>query len=160
MEIVVRASVVFWLLWVLLRAAGKRELAELTPFELIVLMVMGDLIQQGVTEEDMSVTGAALAVCTMMLWALGLSYATFRSRRLRSALRSAPVVLIRDGAVDHEMLAVERIVLDELLDELRLAGVRRVADVDLGVLESDGKMSFLQRYVEQQQDRDDSSRAL
>lgn len=160
MEIVVRASVVFWLLWVLLRAAGKRELAELTPFELIVLMVMGDLIQQGVTEEDMSVTGAALAVCTMMLWALGLSYATFRSHRLRSALRSAPVVLIRDGAVDHEMLAVERIALDELLDELRLAGIRRVADVDLGVLESDGKMSFLQRYPEHQTSRDDSSRTL
>jgi uncharacterized membrane protein YcaP (DUF421 family) len=160
METVIRASVVFWLLWMLLRAAGKRELAELTPFELIVLMVMGDLIQQGVTEEDMSVTGAALAVCTMMLWALFLSYASFRSKRLRAALQSSPVVLIRSGSVDTEMLAVQRITLDELLDELRLVGVRRVADVDLGVLESDGKMSFLQRYSTQQPRVDGASKAV
>jgi uncharacterized membrane protein YcaP (DUF421 family) len=159
MEVVVRATVVFWLLWTLLRASGKRELAELTPFELIVLMVMGDLIQQGVTEEDMSVTGAGLAVCTMLLWALALSYVTFRSRRARSVFQSSPVVMIRDGTIDRDMLRVQRITLDDLLDELRLAGVSHVSDVDLGVLESDGKMSFLKRHGDDTTPRRDSSPA-
>jgi uncharacterized membrane protein YcaP (DUF421 family) len=142
-EIVVRATVVFWILWVLLRAAGKRELAELTPFELIVLMVIGDLIQQGVTEEDMSLTGAALAVSTMLLWAVALSYVSFRSRRARNVLESAPVIIVSHGKVDNEMLAVQRLSVEDVLDEARNAGIASLDDVRFGLLEADGKMSFV-----------------
>lgn len=146
MNTVVQASIVFWLLWLVLRASGKRELAEMTPFELIVLMVMGDLIQQGVTQEDMSLTGAALAVSTMIAWALALSFVTFHSPRATKLLQSSPVVIIHDGRIDDEMLRVQRITSSEVLDELRLAGIADIRDVDLGVLECDGKMSFLRRH--------------
>ena len=102
METIVRATITFWLLWFLLRAAGKRELAEMTPFELILLMVMGDLIQQAVTQEDMSVTGAAMAVSTMMLWALALSYVSFKSHRAAAVLESVPASLSDDdGSVEQ-----------------------------------------------------------
>lgn len=145
MEIVVRASIVFWLLWVLIRAAGKRELSEMAPFELIVLMVIGDLIQQGVTQEDMSMTGSALAASTIMLWALVLSYASFRSRRLRSVLESRPTVVASHGQIDHVMLELERLTVDDLLDEARNAGIGSVAEIEWAVLEADGKVSFLKR---------------
>ena len=143
MEIVVRATIVFWLLWVLLRASGKRELAEMTPFELIVLIVIGDLVQQGVTEEDTSLAGAALAVTTVVLWALVLSYAAFRSSRMRPVLESRPTILVADGVIDMEMLTVERLTVDELLDEARNSGIARIADVKWAILESDGKVSFV-----------------
>lgn len=163
MEIVIRASIVFWFLWALLRAAGKRELAEMTPFELILLMVIGDLIQQGVTEEDMSVTGAVLAVSTMMLWALAFSYASFRWPAARGRLESSPSVVVRHGVIDERALRLQRMTLADLLDEARLAGVRDVADVDYALVESDGKMSFLTR-ASQSDDRaegaDDSDRAV
>ena len=143
MEIVIRASIVFWLLWILLRASGKRELAEMTPFELIVLMVIGDLIQQGVTQEDMSVTGAVLAASTIVLWALGLSYLAFRVPALRPTLESRPAILVDHGEVDLEMLKLERLTLDELYDEARCAGIARIADIRWAILEADGKISFV-----------------
>ena len=143
MEIVIRASAIFWLLWILLRAAGKRELAEITPFELILLIVMGDVIQQGVTQEDMSVTGAALAVSTMMLWALGLSYASFRSRRVGRALESAPAIVVQDGQLDHRMLRIQRLTCEEVLDEARNVGIASLDEVRFGILEADGKLSFV-----------------
>jgi uncharacterized membrane protein YcaP (DUF421 family) len=145
MEIVVRASIVFWLLWVILRAAGKRELAELTPFEVIVLVVMGDLIQQGVTEEDMSLTGAALSVTTIGLWVLLLSYLSFRNRTAARYLDSLPAVLVKDGEVNTEMLRIQRLSIDDLLDEARIQGIERIAAVKYAVLEADGKISFVER---------------
>jgi uncharacterized membrane protein YcaP (DUF421 family) len=143
MELIVRASVIFWLLWFLLRASGKRELAEMTPFELIVLMVMGDIIQQGVTQEDMSVTGAALSVTTIILWTLLLSYLNFRSRALSRVLDSVPAVLVSRGEIDSEMLRIHRLSIDDLLDEARNAGITRVGEIEYAVLDADGKISFL-----------------
>ena len=145
MEIVVRASIIFWLLWIVLRAAGKRELAELTPFELIVLVVMGDLIQQGVTEEDMSITGAALSVATIGLWVLLLSYLSFKSRSVARYLDSQPAVLVKDGEVNSEMLRIQRLSIDDLLDEARIQGIERISSVKYAVLEADGKISFVRR---------------
>ena len=145
MDVVIRATIVFWLLWFLLRAAGKRELAEMTPFELILLMVMGDLIQQGVTQEDMSVTGAAMSVSTMMLWSLALSYAAFRSRRAAGVLESRPAIVIRDGEIDDTMLRIQRLTVDELLEAARTQGIASIEHVRWAILESDGKLSFIRR---------------
>ncbi len=143
MELIVRASVIYWLLWFLLRVAGKRELAEMTPFELIVLMVMGDLIQQGVTQEDMSLTGAALGVTTIMVWTLALSYLNFRSSTLSEILDSGPAILVSHGTLDTDMLAINRLTVDDLLDEARNNGIHRVGDIEYAILEADGKISFL-----------------
>lgn len=149
MDIVVRATVVFWLLWVVLRATGKRELAELTPFELILIIVMGDLVQQGVNGDDQSLTGAALAVTTMMLWTLLLSYAVFKLPLARRAFQSLPTVLVRNGEVDRRALRMQRMTVDELLDEARQAGIADVGEVSVAILESDGKVSFLRAPSEE-----------
>jgi hypothetical protein len=120
MEIMVRASAIYFFLWMLTRALGKRELAELTAFELILMMVVGDLIQQGVTQEDTSITGAFLAVGTIGAWILVFSWLGFRSKRARRVIDGVPVVVVRDGRPLLAALRIERVAVEELLEEARL----------------------------------------
>lgn len=148
MDIVVRATVMFAILYGLLRLLGKRELAEMTPFELVLLVVLGDLIQQGVTHNDFSLTGAALAIATFAFWALALNWLTFRSRRLEKLLDGEPTILVRDGALLEQAMARNRLTRSELESEMRLAGIAHVADVAWGVLETNGKISFIARNDE------------
>jgi uncharacterized membrane protein YcaP (DUF421 family) len=145
MDIVLRATVIFFALYLLVRVMGKRELAQMTPFELIVLVVFGDLIQQGVTHNDFSLTGALLAISTMAFWALAMSWLTFHSRRAESFLDGEPRVIVRDGEIVRENLRRDRLTRAELLSEMRLAGIAQLSDVAWAILEPRGKMSFIQR---------------
>ncbi|MCU0314608.1 MAG: DUF421 domain-containing protein [Solirubrobacteraceae bacterium] len=142
MEIVLRASAVFALLYLLTRALGKRELSETTPFELLLLVVLGDIIQQGITQEDMSVTGAAIAASTVATWVLVLSWLTFRSRRAAEVLEGAPTVVLWRGRPLDEALRVERLTVEELAGEAREQGVTDLSAVRCVVLEADGSFSF------------------
>ena len=143
MEIILRATLLYIFLWAVARGVGKRELSELTAFELILLVTMGDLIQQGVTQEDMSITGAMLAVGTLALWILVFAYLSWRFRSLRPAFEGVPVVVIRNGRPLESVLRMERLTLDEVCEAARNQGVRDLAEVEIGVLEPDGKFSFL-----------------
>ena len=143
MEIVVRATVLYFFLWMLTRALGKRELAEMTAFELLLLVVVGDLIQQGVTQEDMSITGAFLAVGTIGAWILVFSWLGFRSKRARDLIEGVPVVVVRDGRPVEPALRLERVVLDEVLESARNQGISNLRHIQLAILEPDGKFSFL-----------------
>jgi uncharacterized membrane protein YcaP (DUF421 family) len=143
MQIVVRASAMFLFLWFVMRAIGRKELAGMSAFELILLIVMGDLIQQGVTQQDSSLAGAALAIATIALWMLALSYVSYRFGRARRILEGEPVVLVRNGRIQRKMLEYERLTEDELKDEARGQGIADLAEVALALLESDGKFSFL-----------------
>ena len=143
MEIIVRATVIYFVLWALARGVGKRELSEMTAFELILLVTMGDLIQQGATQEDMSLTGAVLAVGTLAMWILVFSYLSWRFRGMRSAMEGVPVVVIHRGQPLDEVLSIERLTLDEICEAARNQGITDLAEVEIGVLEPDGKFSFL-----------------
>jgi uncharacterized membrane protein YcaP (DUF421 family) len=143
MEIILRATVIYFFLFAVTRGVGKRELSEMTAFELILLVTMGDLIQQGATQEDMSLTGAGLAVGTLALWISVFAYLSWRFRRLRPALEGIPVIVIRDGRVLDQVLEIERLTIEELHEEARNQGIADLADVRVGVLEPDGKFSFL-----------------
>lgn len=145
MEIVVRATIVFFFMFLVLRALGKRELSEMAPFELVLLLTMGDLVQQGVTQEDMSLTGAMLAAGTIGAWVLFLSYVSYRSAGSRRVLEGVPVLLVRGGAVVGEALKLERLTVEEVAENARGQGIEDLSEVELGVLEPDGKFSFIQR---------------
>jgi uncharacterized membrane protein YcaP (DUF421 family) len=119
MEIVLRSSAIFFFIWLLTRAMGKRELAEMTAFELILLVTIGDLVQQAVTQEDMSVIGAMLAVGTIGAWILVFSYLTYRWRRTEPLLIGVPVLVIREGEPIQEALDLERVPMDEVLQAAR-----------------------------------------
>lgn len=143
MQIVIRAAVLYLFIWLVARGMGRKELSEMSAFELILFVVFGDLIQQGVTGDDRSVTGAALAVTTFALLTILFSYAAFRWKRAQDVLQGVPVIIVRDGRILDEVLAIERLRPDDVKDEARQQGIDDIRDVDLGVLEADGKFSFL-----------------
>lgn len=145
MDIVLRASVIFFILFLLVRVMGKRELGQMTPFELIVLVVIGDLVQQGVTHNDFSLFGALIAVVTIGFWGLVLSWATYLSHRAESLLDGEPRVIVRDGRVVNENLRRDRLTRAEILSEMRLAGIGQLSEVEWAILEPRGKMSFIRR---------------
>lgn len=157
MDIVLRATVMFFILFLLIRLLGKRELGQMTPFEFVVLVVLGDLIQQGVTHNDFSLTGATLAICTFAFWALVLSWTTYLFPRAKDLLEGTPRVVVRDGEIVRENLRRDRLTRDEILSEMRLAGIGRISDVAWAILEPQGKMSFIRKDEgdARQQDRDD-----
>ena len=145
MEIVLRSAAVFVFLWFLTRIIGKKELAEISSFELVLLVVIGDLVQQGVTQEDMSVTGSTLAVATMGLLAAGSSYVGFRFRRTRPILDGEPSIVVRDGEVLDDVLHLQRITREELDEAARKKGLADLGDVRWGIVEADGTFSFVTR---------------
>jgi uncharacterized membrane protein YcaP (DUF421 family) len=145
MEIVLRAAVIFVFLWLVTRAVGKRELGQLSAFELVLLVTMGDLVQQGVTQEDYSVSGAILTVGTFALLSVALSYITWRFPRSRPVVEGKPVVVVRSGSTQDTVLEYERLPLDDLMEAARKEGIRDLAEVDLAVLETDGSISFFRR---------------
>lgn len=150
MDTVIRATVIYVFLFLFTRALGKRELAEMSAFELIVLVTLGDLVQQGVTQEDYSVTGAVLAVSTFGFLSLAMSYVSFRWPSTSSLLEGAPVLVVREGRLLDEALRLERVTEDEVLEAARGQGIRDLAEVSYGVLEADGKFSFVTAGGEQQ----------
>ena len=145
MDIVLRATAMFVLLYVLIRLLGKRELGQMTPFELVLLVVMGDLIQQGVTHNDFSLTGGMLAIGTFAFWALTLSWATYLVPKLKNALEGEPRVIVKNGKIIEANLRRDRLTRDEILSEMRLAGIGRLADVEWAILEPQGKISFISK---------------
>ncbi|MBB5788285.1 DUF421 domain-containing protein [Jiangella mangrovi] len=145
MDIVIRAAIVFALLWFVLRVSGKRQVTQLSAFELILLVTLGDLISQTVLQEDLSLTGGALAVATFTLLSVLLSWLSWRFRRSRRLLEGEPTIIIKDGHVDDDVLRYERLPMDDILAAAREHGIRDLADVDLMVLEADGTFSVFTR---------------
>lgn len=145
MDIVIRATIVFFILWLLLRVLGRRELSEMTPFDLVVLIVLGDLVQQAVTQEDMSITGATLAAGTMVVWTIVISTGTFWSKRVRRTFKGVPLIVLKDGEIYERVLRAQRVDIEYLHDAARQQGIRDLAEVELGVLEPDGMFSFIKR---------------
>ena len=145
MDIVIRASVMFAILFGLLRLMGKRELGQMTPFELVMLVVVGDLIQQGITHNDFSLTGATLAIATFAFWTVVLGWVVYLSPRAQRLIEGTPRVLVRNGALIEANLRRDRLTRSEIESEMRLAGIPHVAEVAWAILEPEGKISFVRR---------------
>lgn len=143
MDLVLRATVVFFFIFLLTRVVGRRELSSLEPFDLILLVVIGDLIQQGVTQSDYSVTGAITVIATFSILTVVVSYLSFRFRGLRLVLDGEPVVLVMDGKVLEGNLKRQRMTRDELEAEARLQQNASLQDLKLAVLETGGQVSCI-----------------
>ena len=145
MDIVIRAFFAFVFVVVVTRVIGRRELSSLQPFDLILLIVLGDLIQQGVTQSDYSFTGLVLAGGTFTLLTVAVSYLVFRFRRVRPLFEPEPLILVDDGKVIDRNLRRERLTTDELAAEARLQQISSLEEVRWAVLETNGKISFIPR---------------
>ena len=143
MEIVIRATIVYAALFLLMRGTRKRALAELSPFEMILLVTLGDIVQQAVTQEDYSLTGMVLAAGTFAFWVTSMSWVSYRSPRARQAIEGLPLVIVEDGQPVEAALRIEHMPLDDVKEAARQQGIADLAAVRLGVLETSGKMSFI-----------------
>jgi uncharacterized membrane protein YcaP (DUF421 family) len=142
-DIVLRAAFAFAFIFFLTRVVGRRELSSLEPFDLIMLIVLGDLVQQGVTQSDYSVTGLVLAAGTIALLQVLVSYLNYRFRPVRMVLAGEPLVLIDDGRVLEGNLARERMTREELEEQARQSQLDSLDKVRWAVLETSGQISFI-----------------
>jgi uncharacterized membrane protein YcaP (DUF421 family) len=145
MDIVARAAVAFLILLLLLRVIGRRELSTMEPFDLILLVVIGDLLQQGVTQSDMSFTGSMLAIGTFAILTVLVSWVVFRFRRLRPVLDAGPMIILQDGKLIEHNLRHERLTEDEVAAAARQQQIASLDDVAWAVLEGNGRISFIPR---------------
>jgi len=144
-EIAVRAVVIFLFLWVVTRAVGRTTLGELSTFELLLFVTMGDLVQQSVTQQDFSVTGGVIAVSVFALMTVLLSWVQWRFPRTRGIVNGTPVVVVRSGRLLEKPARQQRLSDTDLMAAARQQGIRTVRDIDLAILEADGKLSFFTR---------------
>jgi uncharacterized membrane protein YcaP (DUF421 family) len=142
-DLVIRATVGFLFVYFLTRVVGRRELSSLEPFDLIMLVMIGDLVQQGVTQNDFSVTGMLLVASTIALLTVAVSYTNFRFPRLRPILEGEPVIVVQDGKPIERNLHRNRITMEELAAQARGQQIARIADVEWAVLETGGQITFI-----------------
>ena len=145
MDIVLRAAFGFLFVLFVTRIVGRRELSSMQPFDLILLVMIGDLVQQGITQNDFSVTGLVLAAGTIAILAIATSYSGFKVPWLRPVLEGEPVIVLQGGEPIRTNLDRNRITIDELRAAARLQGIARLADVEWAVLETGGQISFIEK---------------
>jgi uncharacterized membrane protein YcaP (DUF421 family) len=145
MDIVLRALVVYLFVLVLTRAVGRRELSTLEPFDLILLVMIGDLVQQGVTQNDFSVTGSLLAVGTIGVLTVVFSYLPWRFQILRPVLEGVPTILVEDGNVVEKNLKRHRLTQEEIAAAARVDSIESLSQVRWAVLETNGQISFIKQ---------------
>jgi uncharacterized membrane protein YcaP (DUF421 family) len=145
MDLVIRATVIFFFILMVTRIVGRRQLSDLEPFDFILLVVLGDLVQQGITQSDQSVTGTLTVISTIALLSVFVAWISFRSRPARLVTEGEPIVLLQDGRPIERNLRRERITLDDLREEARQVQIASLEDIGWAILENDGKISCIPR---------------
>ena len=143
MDLVIRAAIAFLFVYLLTRIIGRRELSSMQPFDLIMLVMIGDLVQQGVTQNDFSVTGALLVGGTIALLTVGVSYTSFRFPRLRPALDGEPVIVVEDGKPIERNLRGTGSRWRSWPRPRARSSSHSLDDVRWAVLETNGQISFI-----------------
>ena len=145
MDIVIRAALAFLFILLVTRIVGRRELNTLEPFDLILLVTIGDLVQQGVTQNDFSVTGLFLAAGTIAALTVLFSYLPWRFQVLRPVLEGQPVILVEDGKVIEGNLRRNRLTQEEIAAEARAQQIASFGEIRFAVLETSGTISFIKK---------------
>lgn len=143
MDLVIRATVVFFFIYLVTRVVGKRELSSMEPFDLILLIVTGDLVQQAITQSDYSVTGALTVISTIALLTVFVSWVNWRFRRMRSVLEGQPVVLVENGKMIEPNMKRERITVEDIESEGRQQQITDIGDIRWALLETNGRISII-----------------
>jgi uncharacterized membrane protein YcaP (DUF421 family) len=145
MDIVLRGIAIFFFIFVLTRIIGRRELASLEPFDLILLIVLGDAVQQGLTQDDYSITGSFLAVGTIAVLQVVMSWVHWRFPRVRPLMDGEPIVVVQDGELLEKNLKRQRLAQEDVLESMRQDQIASLDDVQWAVLETNGKLSFIKK---------------
>lgn len=143
MDLAIRATVLFLFVFLITRIIGRRELSSLEPFDLILLIVMGDAIQQGLTQDDYSVTGAVIVIGVFAILQVAVSFLSYRFGFLRPVLDGEPIVIVQDGKAIERNMKKERLTMEELMVEIRQQQIPSLDQVAWAVLETSGKVSVI-----------------
>lgn len=143
METVLRVGFIYLFLLAVLRVMGKRELSQLSPMELVMLILIPELVAQGLVREDFSMTNAVVAVTTLVSLVFITSALAYRFKRFEKLVEGSPSLLVEDGRLIGEALDRERIPSEEIAAEMRKAGIERLDQVKWVVLEAGGKISVI-----------------
>jgi len=144
-EFIARATVVYIFLLVILRVTGKRQVGQLAPFDLVLLLVLSNAVQNSMNGGDNTVTGGVISAVTLVAlnWLLG--YATYRSKKIGRFVEGRPQVIVHNGHVYRDVMQHERLTQDELDAAIRLAGCASIHDVHFAILENNGQISVRAR---------------
>jgi uncharacterized membrane protein YcaP (DUF421 family) len=146
MDLALRAVFIYFFVYLLMRIVGRRELSSLGPFDIILLVVIGDAIQQGLTQDDYSITGAMIVVTAIALLQVFTSYLSFRFSFLRPVLEGDPIVIVQDGKPIEANLRRERLTVAEVMEEARSsAQIASLDEIQFAIIESNGSISFLEK---------------
>ena len=147
METVWRVAFVYVLVWTCFRIIGKRELTQMTPFELVTLLFIPQLFSRALTRQDYSMTNAIIGATTLFLLAFATSSLSHRFPRFNKVLEAKPSVLVVRGRLRADVLNRERIAPNDILSAMHKVGLAELRDVEWAILEGDGKIAIIPRHL-------------
>jgi uncharacterized membrane protein YcaP (DUF421 family) len=144
-EFVLRGLLVYGFLLITLRLTGKRQVGQLAPFYLVLLLVLSNAVQNSMNAGDNTVAGGFILVATLLAVNGVMGWLTWRSKRAEILLEGRPQILVHNGAMDTVILGRERITQHELMAAVRQAGITDLADVRVAILENNGRINVIGR---------------
>lgn len=147
-ELIVRGLIVYVFVLVLLRITGKRQVGQLAPFDLVLLLVLSNSVQNAMNGGDNSVLGGVISATTLIALNYAIGYLTWRSKKIEGWVEGKPLILIHNGKLLKDVMVGERITHHELEAALRNAGYTCMEDVQVAVLENNGQITVHGRTKE------------
>ncbi len=144
-ELIVRSMVVYVFLLVLLRITGKRQVGQLAPFDLVLLLVLSNAVQNSMNAGDNSLVGGLISASTLVLFNFAVSMATYRSKKLESLIEGRPQILVHNGKLFEDVVAKNHLTHHELNAALRQAGCSSFEDVHTAILENSGTITVVSK---------------
>jgi len=148
-DMIGRVAFVYFFLMIAFRFAGKRELSEMSPFELVTLLLIPEIFSTALNKNDATLSGATISVASLFVLVFVTGLLTFRSRGLERVVEGEPAILIRRGRLLEETMKRERITPEEVAVEMHKAGIAEMRDVEWAILEVDGKISIIPRQTQE-----------
>lgn len=144
-EFIVRGVIVYVFLIVLLRITGKRQVGQLAPFDLVLLLVLSNAVQNSMNGGDNSLLGGLISATTLVVINYLVGYLTFRDKRVEALIEGRPIVPIHNGQLFEDVMARAQLTHHELNSALRQAGCDCVAEVHCAILENNGSITVTSR---------------
>lgn len=145
-ELVIRGTVIYFFMFILMRIWGKKHLSEVTTFDFILLLFISEAVQNSLVDDDHSLPGGMIVITTFLVWSTVLNKLTFRSRKLEVIIDGTPKIIVKDGKVQEDVIKKEEITEQELLEALRENGVLELKDVKQATIETNGHISVVQNH--------------
>ncbi|MGZ3771319.1 MAG: DUF421 domain-containing protein [Bdellovibrio sp.] len=142
-EFIVRAVIVYFFLLVTLRLSGKRQVGQLAPFDLILLLVLSNSVQNSMNGGDNSLFGGLLSALTLIFLNYGVGYLTYKNKKIETFIEGTPKIIINNGKVDRTVMRSEQLTQHELDSALRQAGYASIEEVRFAMLENNGAISVI-----------------